>query len=278
MACARYCPAGMIAGMSVHVLKDSVFVPPGKPVSHGFFGRQGGVSAGVYDSLNCGAGTADRAENIRENRARVALALGGNPAALVTVKQVHSADCIFVPEPWAQDERPEADAMVTDVPGIVLGILTADCGPVLFYGEKEDGSPVIGAAHAGWGGALKGVLESTLRVMQDHGALPGRIHASIGPCIAQASYEVGMDFIGHFLNDNPESEHFFKEARHDGHFMFDLPGYIAFRLAQAGLRHVSITGVDTYAAEQEYFSYRRATHRDESDYGRQISALVIPAR
>lgn len=263
--------------MTVHVLKDSLFVPTGKPVEHGFFGRQGGVSTGLYDSLNCGVGTADRIENIRENRARVALALNANPSALATVKQVHSADCVFVDAPWAQDDRPDADAMVTDIPGVILGILTADCGPVLFYGEKENGQPVIGAAHAGWGGALKGVLESTLAMMQDRGALPASIHASIGPCIAQASYEVGMDFIGHFLNDNPESEHFFKSARRQDHFMFDLPGYIASRLAQAGVRHVSITGIDTYHSEKEYFSYRRATHKGEGDYGRQISALVIPA-
>lgn len=264
--------------MTVHVLKDSVFVPAEKPVHHGFFGRQGGVSTGVYDSLNCGAGTTDRVENIRENRGRVALALGCHPAALVTLKQVHSADCVEVTAPWPQEDRPEADAMVTDVPGIMLGILTADCGPVLFYGEKDDGGPVIGAAHAGWGGALKGVLEATLQMMQQKGAVLNTIHASIGPCIAQASYEVGMDFIAHFLNDNPENEHFFKEARREGHFMFDLSGYIASRLAVAGLRYVSITGVDTYSAESEYFSYRRTTHQGKNDYGRQISALVIPAR
>lgn len=264
--------------MTVHVLRDSFFVPADKSVNHGFFGCKGGVSTGLYDSLNCGAGTADKIENIRENRSRVALALGCNPASLATVKQIHSAECIFVSAPWAQDDRPAADAMVTDVPGIALGILTADCGPVLFYGEKEDGSPVIGAAHAGWGGALKGVLEATLEMMRERGAVPGSIHASIGPCIAQGSYEVGMDFLGHFLNDNPESEHFFKEARREGHFMFDLPGYIASRLGQAGLRHVSITGVDTYGSDKDYFSYRRSTHNGEADYGRQISALVIPAR
>ncbi|MGZ9096789.1 MAG: peptidoglycan editing factor PgeF [Micavibrio sp.] len=261
--------------MSVHVLKDSRFVPAGTKIAHGFFGREGGVSTGLYASLNCGAGTEDRTENVRENRARVALALNTKPENLVSLKQVHSADCLFVSAPWSLDQRPEADAFVTDVPGLALGILTADCGPVLFYGEKVDGQPVIGAAHAGWGGAVKGVLEATVKTMQDHDVVRDSIRASVGPCIAQSSYEVSADFITPFLNDNPESEHFFKAARSAGHLMFDLPGYIAFRLAGIGVRHVSLTGVDTYSSDKGYFSYRRATHRKESDYGRQISALVI---
>lgn len=261
--------------MSVHVLKDSRFVPEGTKIAHGFFGREGGVSSGLYTSLNCGAGTEDRAENVRENRTRVALALNTKPENLVSLKQVHSADCLFVTAPWAMDKRPEADALVTDVPGLALGILTADCGPVLFYGEKTGGQPVIGAAHAGWGGALKGVLESTVKTILDHGVIPDSLCASVGPCITQSSYEVSADFIKPFLKDNPESEHFFKSARKEGHLMFDLPGYIAFRLAGCGVRHVSLTGVDTYSSDKDYFSYRRATHRKESDYGRQISALVI---
>jgi YfiH family protein len=261
--------------MSVHILKDSRFVPDRAPILHGFFGRQGGVSTGLYSSLNCGLGTADTPENVRENRARVALSLKTKPENLLSIKQIHSNICHYVAAPWTQDSRPDGDALVTDVPGLALGILTADCGPVLFYGEKENGAPLIGAAHAGWGGALRGVLESTIDTMIAHGALRDRICASIGPCIAQASYEVRNDFITPFIEHDPHSEHFFKSARAEGHLMFDLPGYIASRLGRAGVRYVSITGVDTYSSEKDYFSYRRTTHRKEGDYGRQISALVI---
>lgn len=258
---------------AVPFLKDSNFIPLGKPVAHGFFGRKGGVSKGLYQSLNCGVGTQDTIESVRENRRRVMAALGARD--LVSLKQVHSADCAVARAAWEMTARPEGDAMVTDVPGLALGILTADCGPVLFYGEKADGSPVIGAAHAGWGGALKGVLEGTINTMAEQGALPESIHASLGPCIGPKSYEVRDEFAVPFLEQAPENEHFFRSARKEGHLMFDLPGYIASRLARAGVRHVSITGQDTYALEQDYFSYRRATHRAEPDYGRQISALVI---
>lgn len=261
--------------MSVHVLKDSRFVPDRVPVAHGFFGRGGGVSTGLYSTLNCGLGTKDSPDNVNENRRRVAQALNTNPNRMVGVKQVHGSVCHYVTEPWAIENRPDGDAMVTDVPGLLLGILTADCGPILFYGEKADGAPVIGAAHAGWGGALRGVLESTIDTMTEHGALRDRICASVGPCIAQASYEVSTDFITPFIENDPQSEHFFKSARAEGHLMFDLPGYIAGRLGRAGVRYVSLTGVDTYSSEKDYFSYRRTTHRNESDYGRQISALVI---
>lgn len=253
-------------------MQDKDFeVRAGGKIAHGFFGRQGGVSTGLYSSLNCGAGTGDDPASVKENRARVLAAIGGS--ALVTLKQIHSATCLYADVPFT--DRPEADAVVTDVPGLAIGVLTADCGPVLFHGETAQGGPVIGAAHAGWGGALKGVLESTLQVMIDKGAQIDTIHASLGPCIAQKSYEVSDGFAGPFIDDDPASEHFFKAARREGHLMFDLPGYIASRLSQAGVRQVSITGIDTYSAEKDYFSYRRATHREEKDYGRQISVIMI---
>jgi YfiH family protein len=240
---------------------------------HGFFGSQGGVSSGLYSSLNCGAGTKDNPDHIRENRARVAATLSVPSNQLLTLKQVHSAECLYVEKPWGEEHRPEADAMVTDRPGLGLGILTADCGPVLFYGQKSDGQPVVAAAHAGWSGALNGVLDNTVKAMRDCGA--GNIRASVGPCIGPASYEVQNDFAEPFLRHDPESEHFFKSARREGHLMFDLPGYIAWRLADCGVERVTISGQDTYASENDFFSYRRATHRKESDYGRQISAIAI---
>lgn len=245
-------------------------------VDHGFFSRQGGVSQGLYNSLNCGPGSDDSPEAVQENRALVAGHFGLGADRLATVWQIHSPDCLYISEPTASGEgRPKADAMVTDMPDLVIGVLTADCGPVLFAGEKVDGSPVIGAAHAGWGGALRGVLESTLDRMQEAGAKLESIRAAVGPCIGSASYEVSNGFEKPFLEHDPQDEHFFKAAQKEERMMFDLPGYIAARLARAGVRQVTITGHDTYILEAEYFSYRRATHRGEPDYGRQISAIVI---
>lgn len=259
--------------MTLPFIKDHNFIPAEKPVTHGFFGRQGGVSSGVYASLNCGLGTADAPDHVHENRLRVTRTLGAKN--LVSLKQVHSPVCLYVADPWEIAERPEGDSFITDVPGLALGILTADCGPVLFYGERPDGTPVIGAAHAGWGGALKGVLETTVRAMSQHGVSIQSIHASLGPCISPKSYEVQNGFADAFMEQDPQNEHFFKAARREGHLMFDLPGYIALRLSLAGVGHISITGLDTYGAEADYFSYRRTTHKGEQDYGRQISALVI---
>ncbi|MDB5491857.1 MAG: hypothetical protein JWO78_1706 [Micavibrio sp.] len=259
----------------ISFLSDSNFLDADAKVVHGFFGRRGGISTGLYGSLNCGMGTKDAAVNVIHNRNAVADALAVVPTGLVSVKQVHSAVCLYVDKPWAKDERPEADAMVTDRRGLALGILTADCGPVLFHGEKADGHPVIGAAHAGWGGAFKGILEATVNTMTGHGAIPATIRASVGPCIAQKSYEVGNEFIARFLDADPANEHFFKDSRKADHMMFDLAGYIASRLAQVGVRQVSLTGIDTYAHENDYFSFRRTTHKGEPDYGRQISAIAI---
>jgi YfiH family protein len=244
-------------------------------IGHGFFDRRGGVSAGIYDSLNCAVGSQDEAADIQENRERVAQAILGQRNNLVTINQIHSADCAYVEGPFGANAIPDGDALVTDKTDLVLAVLTADCGPVLFAGKKADGSPVLGAAHAGWGGALKGVCEATVKVMIEHGGDIETIRASIGPCIGPKSYEVSMGFEKPFLVQDDGNEHFFKGASKEGHLMFDLPGYIASRLAKIGLKHVSITGADTFADEECYFSYRRTTHRGEPDYGRQISAICI---
>lgn len=244
-------------------------------IEHGFYGREGGVSTGLYESLNCRSDTGDDLAAVIENRRRVAEDLGVPVDKLISVAQCHGSDCVLL----QGDEQGEmviaADGMVTDKPGIALGVLTADCGPVLFEGAKADGAPVIGAAHAGWGGAVKGVLESTLTQMKALGALPESIRACVGPCIGPASYEVSEGFDAPFMAHNPESERFFKGAKKPGHMMFDLPGYIGWRLALAGVGQVSISGVDTYKEAAHCFSYRRATHEGQIDYGRQISAIVI---
>lgn len=245
-------------------------------LQHGFFGRQGGVSAGLYGGLNCGVGSDDDPKAVQENRARVAEHFERPPENLVTVWQTHSPDCLYVDSPVEIGAaRPKADALVTDKAGLVLGILTADCGPILFAGEKADGTPVIGAAHAGWGGALGGVLESTVSKMMEIGATQESLRAAVGPCIGPKSYEVSVGFEAPFLERNPEDEHFFREAQKEGHLMFDLPGYIASRLASVGARQVTITGRDTFAEPKNFFSYRRTTHANEPDYGRQISAIMI---
>ncbi len=245
-------------------------------VAYGFFGRTGGVSDGIFASLNCALGTTDDPARVSQNRALVAQQLGLPGEPVSTLYQCHSADCLTIDSPLGQGpDRPKADAFVTDTPGLILGVLTADCGPVLFTGKKKNGAPVIAAAHAGWGGALKGILEATLEKMEEAGAVTETITACVGPCIMQASYEVKEDFARPFLIQHEEAEKFFMSARKQGHLMFDLPGYIAMRLALAGVRRVSLMGLDTYADEGSFFSYRRSTHRAEADYGRQISAIVI---
>lgn len=244
-------------------------------IVHGFFGRKGGVSTGIYASLNCGPGTEDDLKNVQENRRIVCNALGVDPEALLCLYQVHSEKCIAVKTVWGAENRPEGDAMVTDTPGVALGILTADCAPVLFYGEKKNGTPVIGAAHAGWGGALKGVLENTIAQMQKTGALPQSLRAVIGPCIALESYEVSESFKPPFIKQDPGSERFFARTLKPGHLLFDLSGYIERRLMLAGIGRVACTGKDTCTDEADYFSFRRATHRHETDYGRQLSVIAI---
>lgn len=243
-------------------------------VRHGFFGRQGGVSGGIYGSLNCGLGSQDDSDAVQQNRFRVAERMETSAARLLTLFQIHSDKCIDVKDTWA-GPGPEADAMVTDIPGIALGILTADCAPVLFTGLTAAGRPVIGAAHAGWKGAFGGVLESTIKAMEAKGAAPESLRAAIGPCIGPQSYEVDAGFRDTFLDANARCGTFFRQAAKAGHFMFDLPGYVEWRLAEAGIRHVSNVVRDTLADEENYFSFRRSTLRGEPDYGRQASVIMI---
>ncbi|MBP7721936.1 MAG: peptidoglycan editing factor PgeF [Alphaproteobacteria bacterium] len=243
----------------------------GEGVRHGFFGRAGGASGGIYGGLNCGVGSSDNPADVKANREAVATLMGVEAGNILSLYQVHGDICLKVKEP--PKDRPQADAQVTDVPGLAISILTADCAPVLFYGRNEKG-PVIGAAHAGWKGALGGVLDSTVYAMEEYGVNAKDIRAAIGPCISKRSYEVAQDFAAPFLNEDPENERFFMNGE-AGKLMFDLPGYCASRLYNCGLTNVAITGIDTYANERDYFSFRRATHRKEPDYGRQISVIVI---
>ncbi|MEM7226715.1 MAG: peptidoglycan editing factor PgeF [Pseudomonadota bacterium] len=243
-------------------------------VRHGFFTRQGGVSGGLYSSLNCGFGSGDRAEHVEENRARAMAQLAAAPNSLVTVYQIHSDQVAVVESPWARDQAPKADGLATKRPGVTLGILTADCVPVLFA-EPEAG--VIGGAHAGWRGALDGILEAVVTAMERLGANRQSISAGIGPCIAKASYEVGPEFPDPFLAQSAENSDFFATAERSGHFMFDLEGYVARRLSAAGIGSVEAAACDTCADEARFFSYRRACKTGETDYGRGLSAITLEA-
>jgi hypothetical protein len=241
-------------------------------VPHGFLGRKGGVSTGLCAGLNVGLGSADDPEAVRTNRRRSADAVMPG-AALVTVHQVHSPDVVHAVQAWPDDGRPHADALVTERPGLVLGILTADCAPVLLA-DRQAG--VIGAAHAGWKGAFTGVVEATVAEMERHGADRARIAAAVGPCIARRSYEVDDAFLRRFAEADPENERFFGLGR-DGHHQFDLEGYVVARLAAAGLSRIEALGEDTYSRPDRFYSFRRSTHRGEPTYGRQISLIALPA-
>ncbi len=241
--------------------------------AHGFFTRQGGVSGGVYASLNCGFGSDDEADAVAENRTRVMGMIGLPPERLATVHQIHSAEVVRVTAPWPRVRSPQADALVTDRPGIALGILTADCLPVLFV-DAETG--IIGAAHAGWKGALGGVLEATVAAMVELGARTAWIRAGLGPAIRQASYEVGPEFRARFIAADPAYACYFAPAERAGHFMADLPGFAAGALARLGLAEIADCGLDTAADPARFFSYRRATIGGEPDYGRQISVIALP--
>jgi polyphenol oxidase len=236
---------------------------------HGFFTRKGGASSGIFAGLNCGTGSTDLAEAVQINRNRVASSMAVKQADLVTMHQVHSADVVVVHAALA--EKPRADGMVTAKPGILLGVLTADCQPVLFH---DPVARVIGAAHAGWRGAKDGVLEATVAAMEAVGAKRGAIRAAIGPSISQSAYEVSAAFMQEFLDDDPANARFFTQA--DGKRPhFDLPGYGISRLQAAGIRHVEWTGHCTYSDPTRFFSYRRATHFGEADYGRLISVIRL---
>lgn len=241
-------------------------------IRHGFFTREGGVSQGIYASLNCGPGSKDDPAAVVENRGRVTAMLDLPPQALVTVHQCHSAEVVRVDSPFPPGRSPPADAMVTTRPGLALGILTADCAPVLFADRKAS---VVGAAHAGWRGALGGVLDRTVGLMLDLGAGRDTLVAAIGPCIGQRSYEVGPEFPAPFLAEDAINADFFAAAPRAGHFLFDLPGYIVRRLSRLGLAEITRVPADTCRDGARFFSYRRATLAGEPDYGRQLSAIMI---
>lgn len=241
-------------------------------LAHGFFGRQGGVSGGIYSSLNCGPGSGDDRSNVVANRRRALDNLG--VSRLATLYQIHSAKAVAVSEPWEIGDSPQADAMATNVPGVALGVLTADCAPVLLA-DVEAG--VIGAAHAGWKGALDGVTDSVIAAMEKLGAERGRIAATIGPCIGKASYEVDKVFCATFLKADSGNAAFFKPGERADFYFFDLESYVATRLRSAGVRNIERLGADTYAREDDFFSFRRATHRNETDYGRELSAIALVA-
>jgi len=241
-------------------------------IRHGFFDRSGGVSQGVYATLNGGIGSNDAAENVAENRARMARALGVAPERLVTPYQIHSPDVATVDAPWAPNQRPRADAVVTRTPGLAIGVSTADCGPLLFADAE---ARVIGAAHAGWRGAFTGVIEATVAAMENLGAARDRIAVALGPVISQPNYEVGAEFIDRFKDADAANARFFAPSARAGHALFDLNGYIAARIALAGIRQFEDLKLCTYADPARFYSFRRTTHRAEPDYGRHINAIVL---
>lgn len=239
-------------------------------ITHGFFTREGGVSDGIYGSLNAGYGSGDDTKKVAENRKRIAEKLGVDTDKLLTVHQWHSADAVVAGEPWDVRQPPEGDAIVSNKPEMAVAVLTADCTPVLF--SSSDGK-VVGAAHAGWKGAFAGVLAATVTQMQQLGA--SDIHAAIGPTISQANYEVGPEYHAQFVNRDPALERFFIPSQKPSHFMFDLPGFVRSNLDGLGLASIEDTALCTYGDEQRFFSYRRTVHRGEADYGRQLSAICI---
>ncbi len=257
----------MTAGMFIEAPELSAHAG----MRHAFFTRVGGVSEGLYASLNGGLGSQDAPERVAENRARMCARLGLPPDRLVSLYQIHSAEVVTIEAPFAA-ERPKADAMVTRVPGLALGIATADCGPILFA-DPENG--VVGAAHAGWKGALTGVIGATVSAMEALGARRSRIVAVLGPTIGQASYEVGPDFVARFRSDAPGMERFLGPGTRPGHAQFDLPGFILARLDEAEIGEATALNLCTYADPERFYSYRRTTHRGEADYGRLISAIAL---
>ena len=241
-------------------------------IAHGFFSRRGGVSTGLYDSLNGGYGSRDDPAAVRENRERAVAALGHKAREVASAYQVHSRRVVAVEAPWAPRAGPEADGMVTARRGVPLGILTADCAPVLF---ADAAAGIVGAAHAGWRGAISGIIEETVAAMAARGARADRIHAAIGPAIGPESYEVGAEFPQPFLDRDAGNERFFRPAPRAGHYLFDLPGYVARVLEGLGLAGVSVLARDTYAEAGDFFSYRRTCHDGGGDYGRNLSLIML---
>lgn len=238
---------------------------------HGFMTRQGGVSRGIYDSLNCGIGSGDEADNVRSNRQRVVEAVSGHTVPLLTPSQVHSPDAVIITDA-NRKERPEADALVTQLPNLMIGIVTADCVPVLL---EDTANNIVAAAHAGWKGTLAGIVKNTVNAMVSIGSQRTSIVAAVGPAIAQPSYEVGPEVLGAFQTDDSAWASYFVPSGKAEHYLFDLPGVVARQLELAGVEQVDNLGLDTYTLEDRFFSYRRATHRQEADYGRQLSAIML---
>lgn len=252
------------------MVKAATLSLPG--ISHAFFTREGGVSEGFYASLNGGTGSEDTPARVAENRARMAAAVGVDPRRFLTAYQIHSPQVVVAETPWPSDARPRADGIVTRMPGLAIGVSTADCGPVLLADPQ---ARVIGAAHAGWRGALSGIVEATVAAMERLGAARERIRAALGPMIRQPNYEVGSDLMDRFTADDPESGWFFVPAQRQSHALFDLGGYIAARLRRAGVTQIEDVGLCTYAEPGRFYSYRRASHRAEPDYGRHINAIAL---
>ena len=241
-------------------------------IRHGFFTRRGGVSEGLFGSLNCGFGAGDASQKVADNRA-IAMKWFGLPAdRLVTPRQIHSAKVVTVERPWRREEAPSADGLVTAVPGIALGVLAADCAPILLHDRV---ARVIGAAHGGWRGALGGIVDATIARMAELGAKRPRIRAAVGPCIGRRSYEVGSEFPHLFAADDPGNMRFFAPAPSSGRLLFDLAGYVVHRLRCAGIATVEVLSYDTAAEEERFFSYRRACMRGERAYGRGLSAIAL---
>jgi purine-nucleoside/S-methyl-5'-thioadenosine phosphorylase / adenosine deaminase len=251
---------------------QAAILAPLANIRHAFFTRSGGVSPGVYASLNGGVGSNDRPENVAENRARMAAILGVSPDRLLTAYQVHSPDVVVAEQPWTRDARPRGDAIVTRVPRLAIGVSTADCGPLLL---ADGDARVIGAAHAGWRGALTGVIEATIAAMERLGADRKAMTAALGPTIRQQNYEVGPEFVERFLSADAANARFFAPSQKREHALFDLAGYIGARVRHDGIAQFEDLGLCTYAEPDRFFSYRRTTHNGEPDYGRHINAIAL---
>lgn len=249
---------------------DALNALPG--IAHAFFTRQGGVSEGIYASLNGGVGSSDDGAHVAENRRRMAEQLGVTPENLLGLYQIHSADVVVATGPWPDGERPRADGVVTATPGLALGVASADCGPLLFADAE---ARVIGAAHSGWKGALTGVAEATIAAMEKLGAKRQRIVAVLGPTIGRDAYEVGPEFVDRFAEAGVDVPRFFRLSKRPAHAMFDLPGFITSRLEASGIGTVEVLDLCTYTHEDMFYSYRRSTHQGETDYGRLISAITL---
>lgn len=267
MTAASSPPSAALAGR----IEAPALAHPG--IRHAFFTRQGGVSEGIYASLNGGQGSGDDQSRVAENRARMAAALGVAPHRLVNVHQVHSPDVVHVTGPWP-GERPRADGLVTTTPGLALAVASADCGPILFADPRAG---VIGACHSGWKGAFTGVVESTLAAMEGLGARRADTVAVLGPTISRDAYEVGPEFVARFVEAEPADARFFRPSARDGHSYFDLPAYIGWRMERAGVGRFTDLALCTYADPERFYSYRRTVHRQEADYGRLIAAIAIEA-